>query len=118
MRSLFEKNLMRMKQELTDLKTAHRRGLGTIRFYRHRITTAINQYDYIVIKGTLAADEPGFPLVMALVRGNDTSVQPAAVMDTWSKEGYVEAEIYAGLQTSVTVDIICSSAISSLEVEP
>lgn len=31
--SLFDRELMRMEQEVRDLKTIHQRGLGTTRFY-------------------------------------------------------------------------------------
>lgn len=57
--SLFEKNLMRMKNELTDLKTASKRGLGTIRFYEAHA-------DVTVVKGgpqkyiTVTFDQDGF----------------------------------------------------------
>lgn len=117
MRSLFEKNLMRMKQELTDLKTAHRRGLGTIRYYRYRITISTSTYGFYYIKGYIADGEPTWPLVMALARGNDPTVRAASAESTQSGTSFIEAEIYAGEQSTVTVDIISSSALSRLELE-
>lgn len=41
--SLFEKNLMRMRSELTDLKTANKRGLGTVRFYTEYAEVTLTQ---------------------------------------------------------------------------
>lgn len=35
MQALFDKELIRMEQEVRDLKTMHQRGLGTTRFYTY-----------------------------------------------------------------------------------
>lgn len=116
MRSLFEKNLMRMKQELTDLKTAHRRGLGTIRFFRHRITFTTSTLNYVTIRGNIADGEPGHPLVQVYARGTNDSAPTAYGMRCESHTGYILAVISSGYQTTITADIFCSSALSSLEV--
>ena len=54
MRSLFEKNLMRMKQEITDLKSVNKRGLGTVEFFRYRTSFSATAGNYYSISGTIA----------------------------------------------------------------
>lgn len=56
MRSLFEKNIDRMRAELTDLKTAQKRGLGTIRFYQKTLTVTLQAYTPKRFKITIAPD--------------------------------------------------------------
>lgn len=64
--SLFEKNLKRMKQELTDLKTVHQRGLGTIRFFRYTFSFyASTQYIADIIRADIADGELAYPFIQA-----------------------------------------------------
>lgn len=62
MRSLFEKNLMRMQSELRDLKTAQKRGLGTVRFYTKTIQATLEQGHATTITARFNPDGyfPGF----------------------------------------------------------
>ena len=66
MRSLFEKNIDRMRAELTDLKSAQKRGLGTIRFYRKTLTVTLSAFTPKRFKVTIAPDGffPGMIEVM------------------------------------------------------
>lgn len=72
MQSLFEKNLLRMKSELTDLKTVHRRGLGVIRFYEKSVTFTVPSASgtrVVAITATVADDEPEWPVYSFFVKG-------------------------------------------------
>lgn len=69
MQSLFEKNLIRMKQELTDLKTIHQRGLGTVRFFQKSIDITKTTYTTYRVKATIADGEPEWPLISCYAYG-------------------------------------------------
>lgn len=62
MRSLFEKNLLRMKRELTDLKTVHQRGLGTIRFFKTEATFTLPANTASLFTATIKTGEPEWPI--------------------------------------------------------
>jgi len=113
MRSLFEKNLMRMKQELTDLKTVHQRGLGTVEFFRYRVTVTTTGASFFTIRGTIADGEPGYPLVMGLAKGPNNS---AAVISREASSTSTTAQclFYARSATTATVDLICSSVLTGV----
>ena len=56
--SLFEQELLLMKQELRDLKTYCRKGLGTTRFYSKEITITATAGTYYDFTATTAPGEP------------------------------------------------------------
>lgn len=62
MQALFEKNLIRMKQELTDLKTAHNRGFNTIQFFKHEATFDLEANSTYSFKADIATGEPEWPV--------------------------------------------------------
>lgn len=119
MRSLFEKNLVRMKSELRDLKTAHNRGLGTVKFFRYRISLTVSssvtwmQY----VKADIVSGEPGNPFVQALTRSS-TGKYRAFDYDIISGASTVTVvvESWGGPQT-VTLDIISSSVLTNLRID-
>lgn len=113
MRSLFEKNLMRMKQELTDLKTVHNRGLGTIEFFRYRTTFQASANSFNYVTGTIATDEPGNPLVTALASHSSGNAD-AIVRSSYSNGSGVGATIFCRKAGTVTVDIISSSVLNGI----
>ncbi len=62
--SLFDKELMRMEQEVRDLKTIHQRGLGTTRFYTYeREITIPDEYDRFSLQATVE-DPSLLPIVI------------------------------------------------------
>lgn len=80
MQALFEKNLIRMKQELTDLKTAHNRGLGTIRFFRYEYSfTTVSAHKYHYVKANIIAGEPERPFVQPAEKGDGTNVNNGGI---------------------------------------
>lgn len=111
--SLFEKNLKRMKSELTELKTAHKRGLGTIEFFRYRVTVTTTGPSYFTVRGTIATGEPGYPLVIGLARGSDNSAD-VIVIDSSSSSTTAQASFRARSATTATVDLICSSVLTGV----
>jgi len=68
MRSLFEKNVERMRSELTDLKCAQKRGLGTIRFYQKTLTMSLPAMTPKQIKVTIGPDG-FFPAAIEIIGG-------------------------------------------------
>lgn len=110
--SLFEKNLKRAKQELTDLKTAHERGLGTIRFFRYRLTFAVSSMTVVEITANVDTGEPGRPLTIVLARGTNraTSVQSQTVRSGTSQ---IVAHVGCYQNDTAVVDFISSSALTN-----
>lgn len=112
MRSLFEKNLLRMKQELTDLKTATKRGLGTIRFYTMTAEATIERGKQTYITATF--DEDGFfPGFAEIIGGPFYGIKPIDTDSlTWS------GSATTGLPTpqSFTIQVVSTTPIKSLEV--
>lgn len=64
--SLFDKELMRMEQEVRDLKTIHQRGLGTVRFFDAETSTTLTTNGLFRFQGNIAAGEPANPLAISL----------------------------------------------------
>lgn len=69
--SLFEKNLKRMKQELTDLKTAHNRGFNTIQFFKKEATFNINANTLALFYADIATGEPEWPIYQPFASSPD-----------------------------------------------
>lgn len=65
--SLFDKELLRMEQEVRDLKTIHQRGLGTVKFFETETTATLTTSGSIRFQGNIATDEPANPLAISLV---------------------------------------------------
>ena len=113
MRSLFEKNLMRMQSELRDLKTAQKRGLGTIRFYTKTIQATIEQGRTTTVTAKLDPDGyfPGFAEIIG-------GPFYAVMVVTDSSLTYT-ASFTSGLPTPETFNLTVTSTtpIESLEAK-
>lgn len=110
--SLFEKNLIRAKNELRDLKTVHQRGLSTIRFYRYTLTVAVPS-GYSQFRAPVADGEPARPLFVAMARGTTTKT----VRDV--RQGYtnattLNATVFSYGADTITVDFISSSMLTGI----
>lgn len=116
MRSLFEKNVMRMKSELRDLKTVHNRGLGTVEFFRYRTSFTATKGSYYTVNGTIATGEPGTPLIIGLAKGTGDSAD-MIVRYVVSGASSVSARVECRKNTTATVDIICSSVLNGIAVQ-
>lgn len=112
MRSLFEKNLLRMKRELTDLKTVHQRGLGTVRFFT-KSEEFEKTADIIPIKATIADGEPEWPLFTFTATG--VNGPEGVVSCSFLKQTATTITVSVKCQTDFIVSIICSSQIKKLE---
>lgn len=112
--SLFEKNLIRAKNELRDLKTVHQRGLSTIRFYRYTLTVTVpSGLNYTTFQATVATGEPSRPLYTAMARGTSTKT----VRDV--EQGYTNAttlsvSVLTTQADTITVDFISSSVLTGI----
>lgn len=116
--SLFEKRLLRMKQELTDLKTATKRGLGTIRFYRYSISfnhtgsSTVTRY----IKADVVDGEPGKPFIIPMLRSTSNRDTFLSYLDySNATEIRINTQVFGGNQT-VTCDIISSSMLENVRM--
>lgn len=114
--SLFEKNMKRAKQELTDLKTAHERGLGTIEFFRSRIVFNASSAGFYRVTADIATGEPDHPILCPMVRTSDNKGS-AFISSADSQTSSVRATIYTRKSTTVTVDLVCSSVLTNLAWE-
>lgn len=116
--SLFEKNLMRMKNELRDIKTVHDRGLGTVKFFRYRITQAHTSGTKLqYFKADIAAGEPEHPFVEGLSRSSTGKFHSACYsVDSGATTVTVVFECWSGPQT-LTYDIISSSVLTNLRFD-
>lgn len=111
MKSLFEKNLLRMRGELRDLKTAQKRGLGTIRFYTKTIQATIERGRTTTV--TAKFDPDGFfPGFAEIIGGPFYGIKPV----TASALTYT-ASATTGLPNPQTFDltVISTTPIESLE---
>lgn len=113
MRSLFEKNLMRMKSELTDIKTVHQRGLGTVRFYQ-KSADFVRISGAMPIKATIEDGEPEWPLFSVYATGKNGI--DGVTNCTFSSQTAKTITFYVGCTTDFTATIVCSSAIKKLEL--
>lgn len=116
--SLFEKNLKRMQQELTDLKTVHQRGLGTIRFFRQTFTfTPTQTHVEYVLKADIVAGEPERPFVQVTEMRNDYSNINSGGCEITSGTTDVEIMIYYNRAEQVTIEIISTSELENVRVD-
>lgn len=114
MTSLFEKNLIRAKQELTDLKTAHNRGLGTVEFFKQTITFTSTANVYHTVIADIATGEPQKPLLFASASASSGYVEDARIGSTNSGTTTVRANVFCRQSSSVTVELIASSVIKNI----
>lgn len=91
--SLFDKELMRMEQEVRDLKTAHDIPLGSVNFYSQKVTDSWSDswlshiYYYRV---TLKAGEPIEPFIefwFSKTSGQDTDFLNNTATNGWEQNG-------------------------------
>ena len=96
--SLFVQNLNYFRQEIRDLKTAQRRGLGMVRFYDYSVeiyATPGQYYDFI---GEVADGEPDEPFFIPQVNLD----APLCYIEIWTP-------IYTGNRITFTVRVPASS---------
>lgn len=118
MQALFEKNLIRMKQELTDLKTVHQRGLGTIRFFRQTFTfTPTQAHAEYVIKADIVAGEPERPFIQVTEMRNDYSSINSGGCEITSGTTEVEILIYYNRAEQATIEIISTSELENVRFD-
>lgn len=111
MQSLFEKNVIRMKQELRDLKTAQKRGLGTVRFYRKTIRVEFKKNVGKTWRVTLATG--GFyPAILTVIAG------PLYSLNAPTTEGtrQYNYSLTLGEDRTLTITATSSTPIESMEV--
>ena len=110
--SLYEKNLIRSRQELRDLKTVHERGLSTVRFFRYRATANVGGgTNWTTFRATIATGEPERPLFVAQARGTSTKTVMAVEIG-YASATTVEARIQTSRSDTITVDLISSSVMT------
>lgn len=115
--SLFERNLKRMKQELTDLKTVHQRGLGTIRFFRSEFTftPSIAHREYY-IKGDIVAGEPERPFVQVIEKSNYANTNNGGCsIESGATE--IGVQIYMNRAEQVTLEIVSTSETTNWRLD-
>lgn len=56
--------LIHMTQEVRDLKTAHKRGLGTTRFYKYELEIYVAQGTFYQFIARVDPDEPANPIII------------------------------------------------------
>lgn len=119
MRSLFEKNLLRVKRELTDLKTAHKRGLGTVKFFKYTVTftASLSGTALYYVKAGIKSGEPQRPYVQASSkssRGDYATFE----YDITSGTSEVEVIIESWRQNhTITCEIISSSELENVRFD-
>ena len=117
--SLFEKRLKRMKSELTALKTAHKRGLGTIRFYKYTLefTSGNTGTRLFYILADIADGEPGNPFVQGLTRSS-TGNYETLLYDATSNASSVQVVVESWSNPhGIVCDIISTSQLKNVRVD-
>ncbi len=109
--SLFDKELMRMEQEVRDLKTIHQRGLGTVKFFEAETAATLSTTASVRFQGTIATGEPADPLAISLVSF------PEPLTDMMSGIEFVGLSRWVGTWTppkNIKVKFISSSQLSGI----
>ena len=113
--SLFEKNLKRMKSELTDLKTVHQRGLGTIRFFKIEQEFSLPANSGVLFRATIKSGEPEWPVCQPIA----TSSNGLQTVTRVSMDGQNATTVWWYVDTNnagqVTVGLISSSEMQGIE---
>lgn len=112
MTSLFDKELLRMEQELLALKTIHDRGLGTTRFYTYERSIEIPSGIHYWILTATVEDTSLLPMVaLPFVEGPTTSNYQFDFTD----DGFVVSTLAS--EGTVTVKIVTSTALADIQME-
>ena len=106
--SLFENNVNRTRQELTDIKAIAPRGLNTIRFYEKTLTTTLNQYVQKTFRVTIADGEP---LPALLIVWSTIGTVPIVA----ESQNAFQFTLISGTTRTFTIRATCTSMIDSLE---
>ena len=115
MQALFEKELMRMEEEVRDLKTAHRISLGSLSFYRKSgtFTWATDPFQlFIYVRVTIKTGESAEPFLEILHSTPGVEYFTWATTKGWENNGTMWQQIITFLDfTSHSLDylITCSS---------
>lgn len=107
--SLFDRELMRMEQEVRDLKTIHQRGLGTVKFFEAEVSASISSYTQFT--ANLEAGEPANPLAISLINAPEPIDDLRIGLDT---VGLIRWAGTNNPPTNVKVKFISSSQISGI----
>ena len=118
--SLFEKNLKRMQQELTDLKTVHQRGLGTIRFFQYEVSGTISQTSSYVIRADIVPGEIQHPFIQATVVSNNINTEPVSSFNYESNENNIQISVIYNMLSvpfSTTIRVTSTSQLRNIRLE-
>lgn len=96
--SLFVQNLNYFRQEIRDLKTAQRRGLGMVRFYSYSLEIYATPGQYYAFVGDVADGEPSDPFFIPQVNLS----APLYMLSIWTP-------IYTGNRVTFSIRIPTSS---------
>lgn len=112
--SLFEKNLMRMKNELRDIKTVHDRGLGTVRFFKREKTFNLPANTQVLFSATIESDEPEWPVCQPFASSPDglKVVKDIYVYDQNATR--IRWYVTTGNAGSVTTGVVASSGMQEI----
>lgn len=69
--SLFDKELMQLEREVRDLKTIHKRGLGTVQFFTKTATYSLAAGQSVACTIILEDGEPTNPICLAAVKASE-----------------------------------------------
>lgn len=107
--SLFDRELMRMEQEVRDLKTIHQRGLGTTRFYVYeRQITIPDEYDWFYLQATVENTDLVPMAMLPFIEGQ--SARNFSI--EFTSDGFVVGSVAA--QGTVTIKIITSQPLATI----
>lgn len=81
--SLFDKELQRVEQELRDLKTSHKRGAGTTRFYTAEQTITLSNYGFAKFQATVLEGEPSPAFISIYVNNHDNYTIDSDAGEDW-----------------------------------
>ena len=112
--SLFEKRLKRMKSELTALKTAHQRGLGTIRFFSKSASFNSGNTNGFSCRATILSGEPEWPLFSVFVSGTVGRNGITNVYGASQTATTMTFSISCAKNQDITVTVISSSQIQEV----
>lgn len=111
MTSLFDKELTEMEREVLELKTIHRRGLGTTRFYSADIEKNHDIFTDITVQ--IADGEPT-PAIVTIAANIPTPINFPMIVFTPQNNGYL-FDILGGASGTAKVKAMSTSQIGSIQ---
>ena len=114
MQALFDKELIRMEQEVRDLKTFCKRAVGATRFYAKELTIQNTPGAFYKVRATTMAGEPSPALIMIYIK---ITPDGDLVTGTTAAAGWRELDFASMTTGAFTVKAISTSNLTLEQIQ-